>query len=221
MEVVIADRFRGPVGSGNGGYSAGAIAAAAGGGERVVTLRLPPPLETPLRLDGGNVRLGDELVAEVEPSRVGVDPPGPVTWEEAAAAEQSDLSSPFPECFVCGHARGDDALHIHAGPVPGTDLVAATWTVRADTVGREFVWAALDCPGAYAVMAAAGRGTIVLGRFAARIDRVPGAGERCVVVGHALDSEGRKHHAATALYTDAGELLALAEATWIEPRAAF
>src|ERR1700739_728699 len=33
MEVVIADRFRGPVGSGNGGYSAGVIAAAAGGGE--------------------------------------------------------------------------------------------------------------------------------------------------------------------------------------------
>jgi hypothetical protein len=51
-----------------------------------------------------------------------------------------------------------------------------------------------------------------------RVDRVPAAGERCVVVGRALASDGRKHGAATALYTDAGELLAVGEATWIEPK---
>ena len=217
MDVVIANRFRGPVGSGNGGYSAGVIAAAAGGGERVVTLRLPPPLETVLRVDAGGARTGDAVVAEVAPAQVAIDPPGPVTWEAAAAAEQPDLSSPFPECFVCGYARGDDALHIHAAPVPGTELVAATWTVREDTTGPEFVWAALDCPGAYAVMAAR-RGTVVLGRLAVRVERVPAAGERCIVVGRALESDGRKHGAATALYDEHGGLLGLGEATWIEPR---
>ena len=217
MDVVIANRFRGPVGSGNGGYSAGVIAVAAGGGERVVTLRLPPPLETVLRVDADGARAGDAVVAEIAPAQVAIDPPGPVTWEVAAAAERPDLSSPFPECFVCGYARGDDALHIHAAPVPGTELVAATWTVREDTTGPEFVWAALDCPGAYAVMAAR-RGTVVLGRLAVRVERVPAAGERCVVVGRALASDGRKHGAATALYDERGWLLGVGEATWIEPR---
>jgi hypothetical protein len=219
MEVVISRRFRGPAGSGNGGYSAGRFAAAAGGGERVVTLRLPPPIDTALRVDGELVTDGPAVVANVEPARVEIDPPRFVPWDEAARAEEPDLDSPFPECFVCGHARGGDGLHIHAGPVAGTDLVAARWTVEEDTVGPEFAWAALDCPGAYAVMASR-RGTVVLGRFAVRVDRVPGAGERCVVVGRALGGEGRKHRAATALYTDAAELLAVAEATWIEPRLA-
>ena len=217
MDVVIARRFRGPAESGNGGYSAGLIAEAAGGGERVVTLRLPPPLEHPLHVQDGAATSGDALVAEVERARVEVEAPGPVSWEAAAAAEHPDRSSPFPECFVCGYARGLDALHIHAAPVSGTDVVAATWAVREDTVGPEFVWAALDCPGAYAVMATR-RGTVVLGRLAVRIDRVPAAGERCVVVGRAIASDGRKHGAATALYTAAGELLAVGEATWIEPR---
>ena len=62
------------------------------------------------------------------------------------------------------------------------------------------------------------RGTVVLGRLAVRVERVPAAGERCVVVGRALGGEGRKHGAATALYTDAGELLGVGEAIWIEPR---
>jgi hypothetical protein len=217
MEVVIARRFRGPAGSGNGGYSAGAIAAAAGGGERAVTLRLPPPLETPLRVEGDGAWSGDARVAELGRARVEVDPPPSVTWEVAASAESPDLSSPFPECFVCGHARGDDALHIHAAPVVGSDLVAATWSVRDDAVGAEFVWAALDCPGAYAIMATR-RGTVVLGRLAVRVERTPGAGERCVVVGRALGGDGRKHGAVTALYTDAGELLGVGEAIWIEPR---
>ena len=79
------------------------------------------------------------------------------------------------------------------------------------------MWAALDCPGAYAT-GVPGRGTVVLGQLTARIDRVPEAGERCVVVGRSLGSDGRKHGAATALFAESGELLALARALWIEPR---
>jgi hypothetical protein len=48
---------------------------------------------------------------------------------------------------------------------------------------------------------------------------VPEAGERCVVVAWHLGSDGRKHGAGTALYTDAGELLGIGRAMWIEPRA--
>ena len=217
MAIVIDSRFRGPDDSGNGGYTCGVIAREHGGEELEVTLRLPPPLDEWLRLDDdGRVWDDHALVAEVREGAVELEPPPPVGWDEAVAAQAPDLDSPFPHCFVCGHARAD-GLHIHAGAVEGRELVAAPWQVAADTVGPEFVWAALDCPGAYAT-GVLGRGAIVLGRLTARIERVPEAGERCVVVGWPLESEGRKHGAGTALFTDAGDLLGLARALWIEPR---
>ncbi|HSK25595.1 MAG TPA: hypothetical protein VK894_01620, partial [Jiangellales bacterium] len=64
MRFLVERRFRGPAESGNGGYVAGLLAARVGavpgGSAAVVTLRLPPPLETPLATvaDGdGAVRL--------------------------------------------------------------------------------------------------------------------------------------------------------------------
>ena len=218
MAIVIDRRFRGPKESGNGGYSAGLFALARGGDVVEVTLRLPPPLETPLELRGAEIVAGDDVVATVRESKLGVLPPDPVSLGDAVASEHPDLDSPFPECFVCGHARGDDGLHIHAGPVEGRTAYSASWIVRDDTVGPEFVWAALDCPGAYAT-GVPGRGVVVLGQLTARIDRVPEAGEECVVVAKPLGSEGRKHGALTALFTASGELLGLARALWIEPRA--
>jgi hypothetical protein len=195
------------------------FARAFGGEEVEVTLRLPPPLGTPLDLDAdGCVRHGDAVIAKVRPGDIRIAPPARVSWAEAVAAQAPDLESPFPQCFVCGHARGDDGLHIHAGPVEGCGVHAAPWTVRGDTVGPEFVWAALDCPGAYAT-GVLGRGTVVLGQLTARVERVPGPGEKCVVIGWYLGSEGRKHAAGTALFATSGELLGLARALWIEPRA--
>jgi hypothetical protein len=216
VEIVVDRRFRGPEDSANGGYACGLIARAFGG-PAVVTLRSPPPLEVPLRVADGQVRHGETLVAEVAPAQVELEPLPPPSWETAVAAQVRHLDSPFPDCFVCGYARGDDALHIHPGPI-GTGAVAAPWVPRDDTVGEEFVWAALDCPGAYAT-GVVGRGTVVLGRLAARVERVPSPGERCVVVGWSLGSEGRKHHAGTALYAGS-ELLGVAQAVWIEPRPA-
>ena len=218
MAIVIDRRFRGPEGSGNGGYCAGLFALAHGGEVVEVTLRQPPPLETPLELLGEEIRAGDSVVATVRAGELGVSPPDPVSPGDAARAAHPDLGSPFPECFVCGHARGDDGLHIHAGPVDDRPVVAAPWTVREDTVGPEFVWAALDCPGAYAT-GVPGRGTVVLGQLTACVMRVPRAGEECVVVGRGLGSDGRKHGAVTALFDASGELLGLGRAVWIEPRA--
>ena len=218
MAIVIDRRFRGPNDSGNGGYSAGRFALEHGGDVVEVTLRLPPPLDTPLVLDGERIVDGDAVVAEVREVDLGISAPDPVAIGDAIAAAAPDLDSPFPQCFVCGHARGDDALHIHAGPVADRTVFAAPWTPSDDTVGAEFVWAALDCPGAYAT-GVLGRGVVVLGRLAARIDRVPDAGEECVVVARSNGSDGRKHAAVTALFTASGELLGLARALWIEPRA--
>jgi hypothetical protein len=194
--------------------------AALVGGPAEVTLRLPPPLERPLEVqrDGDLVRAldGDAVVAEAVPAQLELDLPEPLSFDDALRAAEPDLDSPFPECFVCGHAR-DDGLRVFAGPVAGRDVVASPWVPTADVAAPEFVWAALDCPGAYAT-GVPGRGTVVLGRLAARVNRVPRAGERCVVVGWSLGDDGRKHHAGTALFGEAGDVVGVGRALWIEPR---
>ena len=222
MSLTIPARYNGPPGSANGGYACGLVAALVGGPAEV-TLRAPPPLERPLRVERADGRVavydGETLVAEAAPAEVDVDPPAPVSLADAErAVERYDgfREHAFPTCFVCGPGRdADDGLRIFAGRVDGRDAVAAPWTPAESR--RELVWAALDCPGAFAV-GLPGRGEVVLGRLAARIDRVPEAGEPCVVVGWPLGEDGRKLYAGTALFTAAGELLGLARATWIAPR---
>jgi hypothetical protein len=222
-QILIERRFRGPTESGNGGYTCGLVAAFVDGPAEV-TLRRPPPLERPLLVErnGDGVRvLGDgAVVAEGRPAAVDLDAPAPPSFAAAAAAAlpDGDLGSPFPECFVCGAHRGvGDGLRIFAGP-RDDGSVAAAWVPGAEHGAPEFVWAALDCPGAYAGGFGAGaRGTLVLGRLAARVEAIPEAGERCVVVGWPLGEEGRKVYAGTALYGEGGRVLGVARATWIEP----
>jgi hypothetical protein len=221
--MVIDRHFRGPTESANGGYTCGVLASLLHGPAEV-TLRLPPPLERPLEVEWQDdrrrieLRDGGALVAEAEGAEVELDVPEPIAFDEAAAAElpEGDKESAFPECFVCGWAR-DDGLGIYAGPVAGRDVVAATWTPTADQVAPEFVWAALDCPGAYAVHGGE-RGMPVLGRLAARVEHLPHPGERCVVLAWPLGAEGRKLYAGTAVYGDDGRVLGAARATWIAPR---
>jgi len=217
----IAKRYRGPARSANGGYAAGRLAAFVDGPAEV-TLRLPPPLERPLSVveDDGRVLLcdGEDVVAEAVPSAAAIDPPAPPSLAQAEDAQTRHVRFPsenFSECFSCG-IRPEDGLCIHVGPVRGRNLQAAPWTARE--VSPEIVWAAIDCPGAYAV-GGQGRGDVLLGRMAAEIRRLPGEGEQCVVAAWPLGEEGRKLYAGTALFTAAeGELLALARQTWIAPK---
>jgi hypothetical protein len=223
VELVIDRHFRGPTGSANGGYTCGVLASLLHGPAEV-TLRLPPPLERPLRVEWENerrrieLRDGGDLVAEANAADVELDLPDPVSFDSAAEAELSDgdKESAFPECFVCGWAR-DDGLGIYAGPVADRDVVAATWTPRPDHVAPEFVWAALDCPGAYAVEHGE-RGLPVLGRLAARVEHLPHPGERCVVMAWPLGEDGRKLYAGTVVHGEDGRVLGAARATWIAPR---
>jgi hypothetical protein len=220
--VTIDRRYRGPLTSANGGYAAGLLGSRVGAAAEV-TLRLPPPLGRPLRLrtDGARLLLedGGRVIAEAVPGEPEVTaPPPPTAADAAAASEGVGAWGPpeFAECFVCGARDDGSGLDIHPGPVPGRDgLVATTWVAR--DVSTEVVWAAIDCPGAYAA-GDPGRGELVLGRMTARIDRLPAEGERCVVVGWPLGEDGRKLHAGTALYGERGEVLAVARQVWIVPR---
>jgi hypothetical protein len=102
--------------------------------------------------------------------------------------------------------------------VPGQDgVVAAPW--RAREVAPEIVWAAIDCPGAFAVGASA-RGETVLGRMTLRIERLPLEGEQCIALGWPLGEDGRKLHAGTALLGRESDVLAVARQVWIVPRVA-
>ncbi|MDH4102306.1 MAG: hypothetical protein OEW52_06520 [Thermoleophilia bacterium] len=223
MEITFERRFRGPLTSANGGYACGRIAEYVDADAVEVTLRLPPPLERPLavRRDGAGVRLldGDAVVAEARPAELGLEPPSLVSHGEAEAARERHVrvgSPEFRECFVCGERSTGDGLAIHAGAVPGREpLHAAPWT--PSEVVSEIVWAAIDCPGAYAV-GAEGRGEIVLGRMTARVFGVPEVGKPCVVTAWPEGEDGRKVFAGTALFGAGGELLALARQVWIVPR---
>lgn len=222
MDVTLSRLYRGPLTSANGGYTCGRLAAFVDAEEVEVTLRLPPPLDRPLAIhhDGETVRLldGDRLVAEARPSTVDVEPPLAVSLAEAEAARERHVrgfSPEFAECYVCGVRP--DGLQVHVGPIPGREPLHAAPVALPDAL-LELVWAAIDCPGAYAV-ADEGRGDVVLGRMTARVDRIPHAGEQCVVASWPLGDDGRKLYAGTALFAADGSLLAVGKQIWIVPRA--
>jgi uncharacterized protein YhfF len=208
-DLVVARRYRGPARSGNGGYTCGLVAQLAGG-EAEVTLRVPPPLDTPLRIEGHRVLAGETLVAEAVPTRVELELPEPVRFDEARRLEgPPDPDHPFPGCFVCGPEG--EGLRLRPTPV-GDGRVVAPWRAVAPTV--EHVWAALDCPGAFAVDPGFARGVSVLGRLAAHVEEVPADGEELVVVAWDLGGrDGRRSYAGTALFREETPL-AWGRAVW-------
>jgi hypothetical protein len=220
--MIVPGRYNGPPESANGGYACGLVAGLLGGVVEV-TLRLPPPLDRELevvRQDGRvEIRDGDAVVAEAERASVDVEVPEPVpveAAEEASTRYEGFVHHAYNTCFVCGPER-EDGLRVYAGPVEGRPgLLAAPWTPGED-VGPELVWAALDCPSGWAVDDFQREG-VLLGRMAARIDRLPEPGEPHVVLGWRVGEDGRKRYAGSALLTADGEVLARAGSTWLGPR---
>jgi hypothetical protein len=225
--LTIASRYKGPPASGNGGYVCGLIAVTVQADLRVRLLS-PPPLDTPLELEPeGNdawvLSSAAGPVARAVAGRLELDVPGPPQYVQAVWASQhypGFREHAFPECFVCGpHRRRGDGLRIFPGMLD-TGIVAAPW-LPADNldggdgkVAVEFLWAALDCPGYFAV--SGGRRVMVLGEMQAHVDRRVHVGEPCTVIGWKIGAEGRKHYAGTAIFDEDGELCARARATWIE-----
>jgi hypothetical protein len=231
--LVIPRRFNGPLENGNGGYSAGVLAAFVEGKIAEVSLREPVPLETTLavvREGDGSIRAldGETLVAEARPvAGLGLEPPEPVAIDaarDAASRYRGLADGPFSRCFVCGRTR-EDSLGVFAGKVEGRDVVASpwvppVWAADADGLVRpEIVWAVLDCPTFFAAYMHDELPISFLVRQAAEIDAPVKAGEEHVVVAWPLEAEGRKHHAASAVLSADGNPLALARALLVAPRA--
>ena len=226
--VRIERRFRGPPESGNGGYVAGLVAAALGGSSCTVTLKSPPPLCRDLSLEtkDASATLFDDgsIVVTASSEPVEIDVPSPPSFAEAKDAEPRFTGHShhiFPGCFVCGPERNSgDGMRIFPGQLHDpARRVAATWTpdeTVADERGlvrREFLWAALDCPGYFAAEAEAG--LALLGRMSAVLHRPARAGEPLIVTGWPIETEGRKHRVGSALHDSDGNPVAAATATWI------
>ena len=236
MTLTVAERFRGPARSGNGGYLAGLLAArlAAARGDRPdraaaavrVRLHAPPPLDTTLTVDvdvetaTATLRDGSVVVATAARSDLERTAVPAVGFETAASAGPyaGAVDHPFPGCFVCGPDRAEgDGLRLFPGRLePGR--TACTWVPDASVadadgvVPAEIVWAALDCPGGWSADLT-GR-PMVLGTITASVLRAPDLGERCVVVGRLDEGDERRSLTSTALYSG-DTLLARAEAIWI------
>ena len=226
--LTIARRFRGPEGSGNGGYTCGLVARFVEG-DAQVTLRRPPPLDRPLAVTREGERVlvhdGPDLVAEAVPMYLELttpDSPTPAEAEAAARAYAGFERHFFPGCFVCGPERAlGDGLRVFPGAVPGRDLVAAPVQAEASLpaeggfLAPEITWSLLDCPGAWALERHHEQTGVVLGRMAARVLAPFPAGGSGVAVGWPLGREGRKLYSGTALFGLDGRLHGCARQTWI------
>jgi hypothetical protein len=237
--IRIASRFNGPLASGNGGYSAGLAAQFVGAEAVEATLRAAIPLEQPLRAhasaEGVDLTTDDAatriLIMSLRATRLNspdVESPGLAAAEVAAETFRGAEDHVLPTCFVCGPRRAiGDGLRIfpdwtkdpsgadNPNPFP---IVASPWIPSpdlADAAGRiapEFLWAALDCPGAFAI----DKEPILLGRMSARIIDRPRADRPIIAIAWTKGHDRRKHFAGTALFSDSGDLLAFSEQTWIQ-----
>ena len=236
----IARRFNGPHDSGNGGYSAGLAAQFLPNAQAVeATIRAPIPLDQTLRAhpagDGIDIMTDDAstriLIMSIQPTHLetpNVKSPGLQAASVAARTFRDPDDHVLPHCFVCGPNRPvGDGLRIFADWLKdpsgvenpnGFPIVAAPWQPSpdlADSSGRiapEYLWAALDCPGAFAI----DKEPILLGRMSARIISRPAADAPIVVVAWAKGQDRRKHFAGSALFSASGDLLAFSEQTWIQ-----
>jgi hypothetical protein len=223
--------FNGPPTSGNGGYTCGRVAQLVGAEVVEVSLRSPPPLDTPLEVsrEAGRVSVlvGETLVAEGRPAELLLDVPDAVPAEEVAAAQEAggerwSAGHPFPTCVVCGPGRAD-GLGIFPAALPGRDgLFAAEWTPDEsladgnELVRPELVWAALDCPTSAPVGNWNAGPAIVLASLTARLGCPVQVGEPHTILSWKLDQDGRKRWGAAALYDSSGTFTCASRALWIE-----
>ncbi len=221
----IDKRFNGPPNSGNGGYTAGLIASKLNFNPEI-TLRVPPPLEQKMQLnikaDSAVLMHRDTLVAEAKVTDFQLTIPPAISFAEAVEAIRKPKTNDgvlFPTCFVCGSARKrGDGLAIYPSDI-GPQKVATPWMPYEDlgdalgNVKTEFIWSALDCPGAWAIQDSAQ--FYLLGRMAAKEIRPIKVNTSYIIMGWVVSTEGRKTWTGTAIYEKDGTVCAFAKSTWI------
>ena len=222
-------RFCSSPNTASGGYIAGLLGRLMDGPARVC-LEQPVPVDHGLgieRLGDGGLALTDGAVtlAHASAATLQLEPPAPVTYADAEWAAERYLGfteHATPGCFVCGPAREwGDGLAIY----PGRSRAGA-WSPRrgrpiprsstsTGLVRPEFVWAALDCPIGFALLEAFGRRKLALSQLTASLIRPLPVGARWIVMGWPFAAEGHTLLGASAIFSESGELHALASAVLV------
>lgn len=223
-------RYCGPATSGNGGYVCGRLASFIEGPAEA-RLIAPPPLEQEIRViaegDGVAAYAGEVRVGSAKPASVRIELPevpseAGVHAARAAYLAEDAESHPLAQCFVCGPKRAPgDGLCLFTGPVPDSPVNADFWIPDEDFADKdglirsEILWSALDCPTAFALRHGDSK-LCLLAALTAEIYRRPKPGERLTVMAWPRGVEGRKNFGDGALVDDQGEVIAAANALWIE-----
>lgn len=214
-----------------GGYTAGLLSREIGPAVEVA-FRRPVPVDTRLELDRGDdaVTLARDGVILAEGRRVSLDvgPIPAVDPDQAGLATREHLGRDrhlFPTCFCCGPANSEEeGLRVLIGRMPGNSALAGVWTAPPafaasdGTMPPEITLAAIDCPGIWALIAAAPVETpehVVTGTLAAEMARPLRAGERYIVIAWTLGREGRRLNAGTAIVDADGTPLVIARHTLV------
>ena len=235
--VTIPAVYKGPPDIANGGYVCSLFAGYIDGVIDVMIKR-PTPLDRELQIcaDGDGMYYlmdGDSMIISAKTGVLDLsvqDAPG---YDEAVRAAQASIAlkpTPYthvtghgihPICFCCGaDVPEGEGLKIHPGHVPGTNMVAAPWTPAAEHgdeqgyVRPEFVWTALDCPGAYALWELTDTKPGFLGRLIGQIEKPLRCDEPCVVAAWPVGSDVRKLYTGTVLFDAKGQVIGRSLATW-------
>ncbi|WP_030410454.1 PaaI family thioesterase [Streptomyces sp. NRRL S-1448] len=231
--IVVPGLYVGYPGVAFGGYVAGLLAERSEAKTVRVDFRGPVPTDVPVRIAetaGGGVELGENErpLATARPAELLLDTPAPPSWDEAVAAAERFRAAPptgVVDCFGCGLRPADRGLRMHPTPVPGREVVATAWVPSPVFAGPDgllpnrLVWGALDCPGNWAGrLLGTQRPGAVTAALTGTILRPVTAGEPYMAYAWLLSESGRKHMTAVALATADGELCAVSEALWIDPR---
>lgn len=226
-KLTIDPRYSGPGNYGNGGYVSGMLANISKNPSEV-TLRKPIPLsiQMDIEIDGDLVQLtnAESLIASVKPGNIDFKAPTAPDYQKAVEASKNFIgfkNHPFPTCFVCGTDRKPhDGLCIFPGHTEDKSMVAAPWEpspTLGDSQGNvrnEFIWSALDCPGAFAI-AENGKQRL-LGRMTVLNKKSIQVNEKCVIIGWFKENDGRKNYTGTAIYSESKGLCAVGHSIWID-----
>ncbi|WP_067562508.1 PaaI family thioesterase [Nocardia acidivorans] len=217
-----------------GGYVAGMLAGRSGAPTVRIDFRRPIAVATPLILtaDDGHAALTSPdgtLLAEATPAALTLTPPPAPSWSEAKTATETALSSPargITDCYGCGAACAPGrGIRLFSWSLPGRAMMTAAWTpdpglaAENGELTAESVWSALDCPGGIAafIHSDMARGAVTAALTATQLNPIH-AGEDYISHAWPISRDGRKHTVGVAISTPRGELCALAEALWVEPR---
>ena len=227
--LIIPARFNGPPDIANGGIVVGAMAETSKGRCCTVTLKAPTPLDTPLLVkqheDGsqGLYLEGELLATSQNADSLNLSVPDFLPPEQAAETldQYRELDSVgVGECFVCGSNRHDGLRVFATKTKTDSTLYAAKFPMHPDFLGVDgyvqplFIYAALDCPGYFAVTD--GDDYALLGRMTAEITAPCKGDKDGTVLAWEIDRDGRKLTSGTAVYDCEGTLVAKAVSVWIK-----